>query len=137
MRPICGPHIIIRFNDADFGVVAVVQESLREEHVVAPQLHNWQVQDDTALGTSLVAAPGLQNQIGANNCFLNSIIQCLWRCRDFRDRLLALPAAVVQGALLSPPLQHSASSDTMHGVQPTVSSTGHTFSSRGVTLYLY
>ena len=45
---------------------------------------------------------GLQNQTGEYNCFLNVIIQCLWHCRDFRDRLLALPAEMVEG------LSHSA-----------------------------
>ncbi len=30
------------------------------------------------------AGPGLQNQIGEYNCFLNVIIQCLWHCRSFR-----------------------------------------------------
>ncbi len=28
---------------------------------------------------------GLQNEAGEYNCFLNVIIQCLWRCTDFRQ----------------------------------------------------
>jgi hypothetical protein len=31
----------------------------------------------------VLAAPGLQNQIGEYNCFLNVIIQSLWHCRSF------------------------------------------------------
>jgi hypothetical protein len=48
------------------------------------------------------AAPGLQNQTGEYNCFLNVIIQCLWHCRDFRERLLSLPEAQQRGAALLP-----------------------------------
>ena len=46
--------------------------------------------------------PGLLNRCGLNNCFLNSLVQCLWHCRDFRDCLLALPAAVVKGTVFLP-----------------------------------
>lgn len=28
---------------------------------------------------------GLQNETGEYNCFLNVILQCLWRCTDFRQ----------------------------------------------------
>ena len=43
---------------------------------------------------------GLQNEAGEYNCFLNVIIQCLWRCTDFRQLvspkswLLCLPRLV-------------------------------------------
>ena len=40
-------------------------------------------------------APGLTNEAGEYNCFLNVIIQCLWRCADFRTAALAWPPAVV------------------------------------------
>ena len=83
---------------------AVVQESLRGLSIGRSRPEK-EAQDDSAADSSHpAAAPGLQNQTGEYNCFLNVIIQCLWHCRDFRDRLLALPAAVVQGALLSPPI---------------------------------
>lgn len=32
-----------------------------------------------------MAFTGLQNEAGEYNCFLNVIIQCLWRCTDFRQ----------------------------------------------------
>ena len=42
-------------------------------------------------GTAAVARPGLQNEAGEYNCFLNVIIQCLWHCSAFRARLLSCP----------------------------------------------
>ncbi|KAL4433789.1 hypothetical protein ABPG75_000230 [Micractinium tetrahymenae] len=36
-----------------------------------------------------VATPGLRNEAGEYNCFLNVIIQCLWRCADFRQQIMA------------------------------------------------
>ncbi|KAL4450736.1 hypothetical protein ABPG77_001092 [Micractinium sp. CCAP 211/92] len=36
-----------------------------------------------------VATPGLRNETGEYNCFLNVIIQCLWRCADFRRQVMA------------------------------------------------
>ena len=38
----------------------------------------------------MVATPGLQNQIGEYNCFLNVVIQCLWHCTVFKARFSAL-----------------------------------------------
>ena len=38
----------------------------------------------------VVATPGLQNQIGEYNCFLNVVIQCLWHCTVFKARFSAL-----------------------------------------------
>jgi hypothetical protein len=40
--------------------------------------------------------PGLRNRTGEYNCFLNAVVQCLWRCRAFRAGLLALAPAAVQ-----------------------------------------
>jgi hypothetical protein len=34
-----------------------------------------------------LATPGLRNEIGEYNCFLNVIIQCLWRCAEFRQQV--------------------------------------------------
>lgn len=31
-----------------------------------------------------VVTPGLQNNLGEYNCFLNCILQCLWHCSEFR-----------------------------------------------------
>ena len=50
----------------------------------------------------VVATPGLQNQIGEYNCFLNVVIQCLWHCTVFKARFSALaqgsPATVQVGS---------------------------------------
>lgn len=43
-----------------------------------------------ALTGPVVATPGLQNQIGEYNCFLNVVIQCLWHCREFQSRFSSL-----------------------------------------------
>ncbi|KAK9830628.1 hypothetical protein WJX81_006901 [Elliptochloris bilobata] len=45
---------------------------VRAPHVVRPQ----------ALAA---AAPGLQNEAGEYNCFLNMVVQCLWHCAAFRE----------------------------------------------------
>lgn len=42
------------------------------------------------------AGPGLQNDPGEYNCFLNVIVQCLWHCAAFRDAFLNLPCKVLQ-----------------------------------------
>jgi hypothetical protein len=38
-------------------------------------------------GPSL-ALPGLRNEAGDFNCFLNVVLQCLWRCADFRQQVM-------------------------------------------------
>lgn len=40
------------------------------------------------LAVVAVATPGLQNDTGEYNCFLNVIIQCLWHCQSFRAELI-------------------------------------------------
>ena len=57
--------------------------------------------DTRADGATDVAMPGLQNETGEYNCFLNVIIQCLWHCSDFRAGLMALPINMLQGAVSS------------------------------------
>jgi len=42
-------------------------------------------------GAAPAAAPGLQNEAGEYNCFLNVVVQCLWHCAAFREGLLRLP----------------------------------------------
>ena len=75
------------------------------------QQQQWQQQEQQqrqqvvtvpAAGSLPASPPGLLNRYGFNNCFLNALLQCLWHCRDFRDCLLALPAAVVIGTALLP-----------------------------------
>ena len=50
------------------------------------------------------AGPGLQNDPGEYNCFLNVIVQCLWHCTAFRDAFLSLPRKVVKVCLRLPTL---------------------------------
>jgi hypothetical protein len=55
--------------------------------------------DSPAEAGADVAMPGLQNETGEYNCFLNVIIQCLWHCSDFRAGLMGLPPDMLQGAV--------------------------------------
>ena len=43
------------------------------------------------------AGPALRNGYGENNCFLNTVLQQLWHCGAFRQRMLATPADAVAG----------------------------------------
>ena len=36
-----------------------------------------------------IATPGLQNEGGEYNCFLNCILQCLWNCQELRPTILS------------------------------------------------
>ena len=80
------------------------QRQWQWQQLPQPQQQQQQQVTVAAVGSHLAAAPGLQNQAGSNNCFMNAIIQSLWNCRNFRDCLLALSAAVVQGTAL--PTRH-------------------------------
>ena len=58
--------------------------------VPAPPLLTLPPRDQAPPGTELALAashPGLSNAAGEYNCFLNVIIQCLWRCADFRAQV--------------------------------------------------
>ena len=56
---------------------------------------------DHLAGSGLdIAMPGLQNEAGEYNCFLNVIIQCLWHCQQFRHGVLGLPPGLIQGAFV-------------------------------------
>lgn len=46
----------------------------------------------------VTAAPGLRNETGEYNCFLNAIIQCLWQCRSFSRALLQQDVSQLQGS---------------------------------------
>lgn len=48
----------------------------------------------------VVATPGLQNAAGEYNCFLNVVVQCLWRCARFRAGLLRLDPGQLQARAL-------------------------------------
>lgn len=45
----------------------------------------------------MLALPGLRNEAGELNCFLNVVLQCLWRCADFRSEVLGWAPAVYRG----------------------------------------
>ncbi|KAL4433821.1 hypothetical protein ABPG75_000262 [Micractinium tetrahymenae] len=40
-----------------------------------------------------LALPGLRNALGEYNCFLNAVVQCLWRCAAFRQQVLGWPSS--------------------------------------------
>lgn len=44
-----------------------------------------------------VALPGLRNEVGEYNCFLNVIVQCLWRCGEFRQEVSRAHSCLLQG----------------------------------------
>ncbi|KAI7841106.1 hypothetical protein COHA_005331 [Chlorella ohadii] len=46
---------------------------------------------------AVLALPGLRNESGEFNCFLNVVLQCLWRCADFRAEVLGWVPAVYRG----------------------------------------
>jgi hypothetical protein len=52
--------------------------------------------------------PGLHNEGADYNCFLNAVVQALWRCGAFRQGLLRLRPATLQVRLLPCPLLHGA-----------------------------
>ena len=54
--------------------------------------------DRPVAGAADVAMPGLRNETGEYNCFLNVIIQCLWHCTGFRAAIMALPPGMLKGA---------------------------------------
>ena len=57
---------------------------------IAQQTGPPQPQQQLALTGPGVGTPGLQNQIGEYNCFLNVVVQCLWHCREFKRRFSSL-----------------------------------------------
>ena len=52
--------------------------------------------DQAGRQLALMPSPGLRNESGEYNCFLNAVVQCLWRCRAIRAGLLALQPTAVQ-----------------------------------------
>ena len=70
-------------------------------NVQPPPAAETRLASTTARGTAAVARPGLQNEAGEYNCFLNVIIQCLWHCSAFRARLLSCPPHYEHGDALA------------------------------------
>ncbi|KAK9809137.1 hypothetical protein WJX72_009962 [[Myrmecia] bisecta] len=87
-------------GDEDLQVEAAIKASLAEVQQRQAQAYasaarpKPQAKQQSVAGP--VAAPGLQNAAGEYNCFLNVIIQCLWHCSDFRDRLMHWEPQLVQ-----------------------------------------
>jgi len=52
------------------------------------------------LAVANIATPGLQNNAGEYNCFLNCILQCLWNCQELRPTILSWQPHQVQVTLL-------------------------------------
>jgi hypothetical protein len=58
-----------------------------------------------AAAASVAGAPGLANDSGEYNCFLNVVVQCLWHCAEFRAAVLAWPPAVAAADLVATALR--------------------------------
>ncbi|KAK9804439.1 hypothetical protein WJX73_000629 [Symbiochloris irregularis] len=78
-------------EEADFQ--AAIQASLRPAG--PPPLLDRQAADE-AEAEDDAPATGLQNNIGEYNCFLNVILQCLWRCHDFQAAFMEQDPAFAQ-----------------------------------------
>lgn len=57
---------------------------------LAQQMGPPQQQQPQTLTGPGAGMPGLQNQIGEYNCFLNVVVQCLWHCQDFKRQFSSL-----------------------------------------------
>ncbi|KAK9803715.1 hypothetical protein WJX73_005429 [Symbiochloris irregularis] len=80
-------------EQADFE--AAIEASLRPS--APPPLQDRQTADGIDTDAEDGApATGLQNNIGEYNCFLNVIVQCLWRCQDFRVAFMDLHPSSLQ-----------------------------------------
>ena len=51
---------------------------------------NARLRATTGSDNSACRVRRLQNETGEYNCFLNVVVQCLWRCAAFRSGLLRL-----------------------------------------------
>lgn len=84
------PHVMVDPKHFQ-GVNSFLQASLRETSLSAEERRQAESRGGgggmelaVAAGTS---TPGLQNNLGEYNCFLNCILQCLWNCHEFRPNL--------------------------------------------------
>ena len=79
------------------AVVLLLQESLKMQAAgKRKQAGKGARSSARASADAATAGPGLQNDPGEYNCFLNVIVQCLWHCTAFRDAFLSLPRKVVK-----------------------------------------
>ncbi len=100
--PKAGMHDLSLLSSAD----CLMQESKRSmtqppPRVPPPPAAEPRLASASTKGAAAVARPGLQNEAGEYNCFLNVIIQCLWHCSAFRARLLSCPPHYEHGAALA------------------------------------
>jgi hypothetical protein len=67
---------------------AAAQQHVQASAQQQQQQQLWEQQND-AVPNSLASLglTGLQNETGEYNCFLNVIVQCLWRCAEFRGQV--------------------------------------------------
>ena len=81
-----------------------LQASLQTENMALAQQQQQQLDmfnsnrpqtSASSNGTSAGGA-GLRNATGEYNCFLNVIIQCLWRCQAFRKQIMQWDPQVYQ-----------------------------------------
>ena len=84
--------------DEEQAYQAAIQASLADAAATAASRHAaaWQqlppaqhapAASSAAGGGDELALPGLRNEAGEYNCFLNAIVQCLWRCAEFRAQV--------------------------------------------------
>lgn len=85
-------------------VAVHLQASLQTENMALAQQQQQQLDmfnsnrpqtSASSNGTSAGGA-GLRNATGEYNCFLNVIIQCLWRCQAFRKQIMQWEPQVYQ-----------------------------------------
>ena len=79
-------------EDADLAaaIAASLQESQRPRSstsAFAPRQTPSTAAAALVTGEADLGLAGLRNEAGEYNCFLNTIIQCLWRCADFRQQV--------------------------------------------------
>jgi hypothetical protein len=88
-------------NEEDAAMAFALEQSLKEQFHVSPSARatglplNVDVPPGRAASlpsSSSVTAPGLANETGEYNCFLNVVVQCLWYCSEFRAQVALWPA---------------------------------------------
>jgi hypothetical protein len=72
-------------------IVSALQASLQATSLSAKERLSADARSGSGGGLQLavvsIATPGLQNNQGEYNCFLNCILQCLWNCQEFKPTI--------------------------------------------------
>lgn len=82
--------VSISVNEGDQKISACLSLQASISDTRMTQYPSEAYQAATALSEAQLGAtltPGLQNNVGEYNCFLNCILQCLWHCSEFRARI--------------------------------------------------